>query len=111
MRCLLFLDPFQYTMIKPYRIMTALGKMMMRQMTETNGTGPWDSSNSTGSSRPLKNSNAKYKFVFSHHVTRGNIEYECRYWNPGRRNMFAAVLWRLTYFEWGGHNSDGILGF
>lgn len=47
----------------------------------------------------LETSNAKYKFVFSHHVTGGNSPY-------GRGGIIAA-----PYFEWGGKNADGTWGF
>lgn len=47
----------------------------------------------------LQNSDAKFKFVFTHHVTGGNSPY-------GRGGVIAA-----PYFEWGGRNADGTWGF
>jgi hypothetical protein len=47
----------------------------------------------------LETSDAKYKFVFSHHVTGGATPY-------GRGGIEAA-----PYFEWGGRNADGSWGF
>ena len=47
----------------------------------------------------LENSDAKYKFVFIHHVTGGDNPY-------GRGGIEAA-----PYFEWGGLNWDGTPGF
>jgi len=47
----------------------------------------------------LENSNAKYKFVFSHHVTGGATVY-------GRGGISAA-----PYFEWGGLNDDDTWGW
>ncbi len=47
----------------------------------------------------LEESNAKYKFVFTHQVTGGVIPY-------GRGGVGAA-----PYFEWGGLNWDGTPGF
>jgi len=47
----------------------------------------------------LEKSNAKYKFVFSHHVTGGATVY-------GRGGVSAA-----PYFEWGGRNADGTWGW
>jgi hypothetical protein len=47
----------------------------------------------------LENSHAKYKFVFSHHVTGGSTPY-------GRGGISAA-----PYFEWGGENADGTWGW
>jgi uncharacterized repeat protein (TIGR02543 family) len=47
----------------------------------------------------LENSNAAFKFVFSHQVTGGNSPY-------GRGGIETA-----PYFEWGGKNADGTWGF
>jgi hypothetical protein len=47
----------------------------------------------------LENSDAPFKFVFTHHVTGGVIPY-------GRGGTAAA-----PYFEWGGYNWDGTWGF
>ena len=47
----------------------------------------------------LENSDAAYKFVFSHHVTGGETQY-------GRGGIDAA-----PYFEWGGKNIDGTWGW
>jgi hypothetical protein len=47
----------------------------------------------------LETSTAKYKFVFSHHVTGGSTPY-------GRGGIGAA-----PYFEWGGYNADDTWGW
>ncbi len=47
----------------------------------------------------LENSTAKYKFVFTHHVTGGATNY-------GRGGVLAA-----PYFEWGGKNADDTWGW
>jgi hypothetical protein len=47
----------------------------------------------------LENSDATFKFVFTHHVTGGNIPY-------GRGGIKAA-----PYFEWGGKNADDTWGW
>jgi hypothetical protein len=47
----------------------------------------------------LENSDATYKFVFSHHVTGGATSY-------ARGGIEAA-----PYFEWGGQNADGTWGW
>jgi hypothetical protein len=47
----------------------------------------------------LENSDAKYKFVFSHHETGGDNPY-------GRGGIESA-----GYYEWGGKNADGTWGF
>jgi hypothetical protein len=47
----------------------------------------------------LETSSAKFKFVFSHHVTGGTTQY-------GRGGISAA-----PYFEWGGYNADDTWGW
>ena len=47
----------------------------------------------------LENSNAKFKFVFSHHIVGGNNPY-------GRGGIIAA-----PYYEWGGLNPDDTWGW
>jgi len=54
----------------------------------------------------LQNSHARYKFVFAHHVTGGQL----------RRQGAPAAYVRgganaAPYFEWGGLNADGSYGF
>ncbi len=88
------IDPYQYTMIKPYagspggedndetvigdRWSWTLGEQQYQWFKQT-----------------IQNSNAKFKFVFAHHVTGGTEDYV--------RGGAAAV----PYCEWGGYNTDG----
>ncbi len=98
------LDPFQYTMTKPY------AEDLFNEdpgSTETIGD-QWDwtlgEEQFNWFKNTLENSNSKYIFVFSHHVT-GGIPYErVAGVGPGyvRRGADAA-----PYFEWGGYNEDG----
>ena len=88
------LDPFWYTTTKPF--------------TGTYGGGE-DSETGTGDRwywtlgetqynwlrDTLENSNAKYKFIFMHHMTGGTDDYI-------REGAYAA-----RYCEWGGYNEDG----
>jgi hypothetical protein len=87
-------DPLQYTMIKPYagspggedndeavigdRWSWTLGEQQYQWFKQT-----------------LQNSNAKFKFVFAHHMVGGTEGYV--------RGGAAAV----PYCEWGGYNTDG----
>jgi len=55
----------------------------------------------------LQNSNAKYKFVFSHQmlggITNGPI--------AGLMRVTSVAVQRRWKFEWGGNNADGTPGF
>ena len=51
----------------------------------------------------LENSNAKFKFVFSHHVTGGMLEVGGGAGGPGYVRGGAAAA---NYFEWGGLNAQ-----
>jgi hypothetical protein len=99
------LDPFQYTMVKPYEL-----DPFNENETETGDQWEW----TLGLQQfqwfkdTLENSNAKYKFVFSHHML-GGVPYEAVGGADAgyvRRGAEAA-----SYFEWGGQNADGSPGF
>ena len=90
------LDPFQYTMKKPYaEDLFGEGETDIGDQWDwTLGKDQYDWLKQT-----LENSNAKFKFVFAHHVT-GGVPYEyVSTIGPGyvRRGADAA-----PYFEWGG---------
>jgi hypothetical protein len=55
----------------------------------------------------LEESNAKYKFVFSHHVTGGILTATAGVGAGYVRGGAGAA----PYFEWGGQNADGTWGF
>jgi hypothetical protein len=88
------IDPFQYTMINPYG--TAGGEdndetvISHDRWTWTLGQQQYDWFKQT-----LQNSNAKYKFVFAHHMVGGSEDYV-------RGGAVPAHM-----FEWGGYNLDG----
>jgi hypothetical protein len=93
------LDPFQYTMIWPSEGSSYGGEGMDGEAQGdrwdwTLGHQQYEWLKST-----LENSDAKWKFVFTHHLTGGVIPY-------GRGGVGAA-----PYFEWGGLNWDGTDGF
>jgi uncharacterized repeat protein (TIGR02543 family) len=93
------LDPFHYTMIWPSEGSSYGGEGMGGEAQGdrwdwTLGNQQYEWLKST-----LESSNAKWKFVFTHHLTGGVIPY-------GRGGVGAA-----PYFEWGGLNWDGTDGF
>ncbi len=94
------LDPFHYSLVWPDDYGEAYGGE--GQDGEVSGTR-WDWSLGIEQylwlKETLENSTAKYKFVFTHHVTGGSTVY-------GRGGQSAVEL-----FEWGGKNDDGTWGF
>ncbi len=101
------IDPFQYTMNLPYAPGAAgegtddvqdgdqwswtLGKKQFNWFKQT-----------------IQNSNAKYKFVFSHQMTGGIPNLTVAGVGPGYVRGGAGAA---PYFEWGGKNADGSEGF
>jgi hypothetical protein len=93
------LDPCQYSMVWP-----AEGGSYGGEGTDGEARGTrWDWTLGIKQylwfKNTLENSHARYKFVFSHHVTGGATPY-------GRGGLSAA-----RYFEWGGRNADGTWGW
>jgi hypothetical protein len=92
------LDPFWYTMIKPY-----IGGIGGELNDETVIGDRWDwtlgEQQYLWFKQTLEGSSATFKFVFAHHVTGGTQPYV-------RGGAEAA-----PYFEWGGLNWDGTWGF
>jgi len=93
------IDPFQYSMKWPSE-----GSSYGGEGTDGEAQGDrWDWTlgeiQYNWFKQTLEESNAKYKFVFTHQVTGGVIPY-------GRGGVGAA-----PYFEWGGLNWDGTAGF
>jgi hypothetical protein len=92
------IDPFQYTMIKPYS-----GTAGGEDDDETVIGDRWDwtlgQQQFNWFKQTLEDSDATFKFVFAHHVTGGTYDYV-------RGGAEAA-----PYFEWGGQNWDGTWGF
>jgi hypothetical protein len=102
------LDPFQYTMTKPYGTITGSGE----DNDETVSGDQWNwtlgQQQYNWFKQTLQNSNAKYKFVFSHHVVGGQLNVSGGAGAPGYVRGGALAV---PYFEWGGNNSDGSWGF
>jgi hypothetical protein len=88
------IDPFQYTMTKPYS-----GSPGGEENDETVIGDRWDwtlgEQQYQWFKQTLENSHATFKFVFAHHVTGGTVDYV--------RGGANAV----PYCEWGGYNVDG----
>jgi PhoD-like phosphatase len=102
------LDPFQYTMAKPYGDIAGSGEgtddpQSGDQWNWTLGKAQYDWLYQT-----LENSNAKFKFVFSHHVLGGQLDVSGAAGTPGYVRGGAMAV---PYFEWGGENADGSWGF
>ena len=102
------LDPFQYTMTKPYGNVTGSGE----DNDETVSGDQWNwtlgEEQFNWFKQTLKNSHARFKFVFSHHVTGGQLSVSTQAGVPAyvRGGALAA-----DYFEWGGLNANGSAGF
>ncbi len=99
------IDPFQYTMNLPYT--PTAGEHTDDTKTGDQWSWTLGAQQFNWFKQTLENSDAKYKFVFSHHMTGGIPEgyggIEPGYVRGGAR---AAA-----YFEWGGRNADGTPGF
>jgi phosphodiesterase/alkaline phosphatase D-like protein len=103
------LDPFQYTMTKPYGTVTGSGEgddeaVSGDQWNWTLGTIQYN-----WFKRTLENSNAKYKLVFSHHVVGGEVSVSNSQAGPPTYVRGGAMA--AHYFEWGGNNTNGTWGF
>ncbi|MBK6283475.1 MAG: BACON domain-containing protein [Draconibacterium sp.] len=102
------IDPFQYTMTRPYGTITGSGEdndesVIGDQWDWTLGPQQYEWFRET-----LENSSAKYKFVFSHHVVGGQLTVSGAAGTPGYVRGGAVAA---PYFEWGGQNANGTWGF
>lgn len=99
------IDQFQYTMANPYG--SAAGEGSDDPDTADQWIWTLGQTQYNWLKQTLENSNAKYKFIFSHHVTGGILRnivgVDAGYVRGGAE---AAA-----YFEWGGKNADGSAGF
>ncbi len=101
------IDPFQYTMNLPYAPGSAgEGTNDIQdgdQWSWTLGAEQFNWFKQT-----LENSDAKYKFVFSHQMLGGIPNLTISGVGPGYVRGGAGAA---SYFEWGGKNADGTEGF
>lgn len=86
-------DPFQYTMQNPYGAMAGEGSDDPATGDRWNWTLGEEQFNWL--KQTLENSNAKYKFMFAHHMLGGTQDYV-------RGGAVPAHM-----FEWGGNDADG----
>lgn len=102
------LDPFQYTMAKPYGVITGSGEGTDDPQSGDQWNWTLGQTQFNWFKQTLQNSNAKYKFVFSHHVCGGQLSVSGPAGTPGyvRGGALAA-----PYFEWGGLNASGVSEF
>ena len=103
------LDPFQYTMDMPYACNTAGEVCTDSTPNEVGNQG--DQWNWTLGDQQyfwfhdeLENSDAKFKFVFSHHVTGGMVDVGG---GAGGPNYVRGGATAANFFEWGGRNAAG----
>jgi hypothetical protein len=98
------IDEYQYTMDLPYSPTAGESSEPVTgdQWSWTLGAQQFNWFKQT-----LENSNALYKFVFSHHMLGGTPE-GGPYADPGYVRGGAGAA---PYFEWGGKNADGTEGF
>jgi hypothetical protein len=88
------IDPFWYTMTKPFVENTGGG-----ESSDVGSGDRWDWTlgliQYNWLRQTLENSNATYKFIFAHHMTGGSQDYV-------RKGAYGA-----PYCEWGGYNENG----
>jgi hypothetical protein len=99
------LDPFQYTMTKPYGTVTGSGE----DNDETVSGDQWNwtlgQAQYNWFKQTLQNSSARFKFVFSHHVVGGQPTVS----NPaaGPPTYVRGGAMAADFFEWGGYEANG----
>jgi hypothetical protein len=99
------IDPFQYTMLNPYG--NAAGEGSDDPATGDQWNWTLGAQQYNWLKQTLQNSNAKYKFMFSHQML-GGITRAISGINAGYVRGGAEAA---GYFEWGGNNADGTPGF
>ncbi|NPV04888.1 MAG: hypothetical protein HPY67_09170 [Syntrophaceae bacterium] len=99
------LDPFQYTMTKPYGNVIGSGEDNDEVVSGDQWNWTLGLQQFNWFKQTLQNSTAKYKFVFSHHVVGGQLTVSNPEAGPPTYVRGGAVA--APYFEWGGQNSSG----
>ena len=99
------IDEYQYTMANPYGSAAGEGSDDPASGDQWNWTLGQQQYNWL--KQTLENSDSKYKFVFSHHVT-GGITRSIAGVSAGYVRGGAEAA---KYFEWGGYNANGTWGF
>ena len=101
------IDPFQYTMNLPYAP-GAAGEGTDDIQDGDQWSWTLGSQQFNWFKQTIQNSNAKYKFVFSHNMIGGIPNLTVSGVGPGYVRGGAGAA---PYFEWGGKNADGTEGF
>ena len=103
------LDPFQYTMTIPYSNVTGSGQDNDEVVSGDQWNWTLGQQQYNWLKQTLENSNARYKFVFSHHVVGGQLTVSNSSAGPPTYVRGGAMA--ANYFEWGGKNADETDGF
>ena len=103
------LDPFEYTMTRPYGDVEGSGEPDGQPFSNDQWSWTLGQDQYNWFKRTLENSNAKYKFVFSHHVTGGQLVVTNTEAGPPTYVRGGAMA--AHYFEWGGYSTNGTWGF
>ncbi len=103
------LDPFQYTMTLPYSNVTGSGEANDETVSGDQWNWTLGKKQYYWLKHTLENSTARYKFVFSHHVTGGQLTISNSSAGPATYVRGGAMA--ANYFEWGGLNANGSDGF
>ncbi len=99
------LDPFQYTMNLPYSNVTGSGEANDETVSGDQWNWTLGKKQYNWLKQTLENSPARYKFVFSHHVTGGQLTISNSSAGPATYVRGGAMA--ANYFEWGGLNANG----
>ena len=105
------LDPFQYTMIKPYGDVAGSGEDNDEAVSGDQWNWTLGQQQYNWFKRTLQNSNAKFKFVFAHHVVGGQLDTSGGSGGAGPPTYVRGGAMAAPYFEWGGNNANGTPGF
>jgi uncharacterized repeat protein (TIGR02543 family) len=106
------IDEYQYTMHNPYGSTAGEGSDDPKTCDDPNDPNcQWNWTLGTQQyqwfKQTLENSQAKYKFVFSHHMLGGKLQAE----SGTPAGYVRGGCGGAPYFEWGGKNADGTDGF
>ena len=103
------LDPFQYTMTKPYGTVAGSGEDADEAVSGDQWNWTLGQQQYNWFKQTLESSNANYKFVFAHHVVGGQLTVSNPAAGPPTYVRGGAVA--APYFEWGGNNASNAWEF
>ena len=102
------LDPFQYTMTKPYDNVMGSGEDDDESVSGDQWNWTLGLEQYEWFKEVLESSDAEFKFVFSHHIVGGQLEVSGA---AGVAEYVRGGAMAAPYFEWGGDNENGIWSF